>query len=70
MKRKSKGFSPLHIFSAGSITTFAVIQGVKLLAKRSKTVENILNKGFGAVEGRIDDLKHKVMPEEKTSTVQ
>lgn len=62
-----KHFGPLHFFTAGGITTFAVLKGIKFIASRSSTVEKTLHKGFDVAEDRIDDLKEKVLPDNEES---
>lgn len=64
MLRLLKNFGPLHFFTAGGLTTFAVLRGIKFLVTRSNTVEKTLQKGFEVVEDKIDDLKGKVLPDE------
>jgi hypothetical protein len=63
-----KKFGPLHFFTAGGLTTFAVLRAIKLLASRSSTVEKTLQKGFDVVEDKIDDLKGKVLPDQINET--
>lgn len=48
----------------GGLSTFAILQAIRLMAERSKTVETILVKGFDVVEEKIEDLKVQVLPEE------
>lgn len=59
-----KRLGPLHFFTAGGLTTFAVLRGIKMMASRSSTVEKTLRKGFDVVDDKIDDLKGKVLPDE------
>lgn len=58
-------FGPFHYFSAGGLTTLAVLRGIKYLAGRSSTVEKTIQKGFDVVEDKIDDLKGRVLPDHK-----
>ena len=68
MLKLLKNFGPLHFFTAGGLTTYAVLRALKLLATRSSTVEKTLHKGFDVVEDKIEDLKEKVLPEEEVKS--
>ncbi len=68
MLKLLKNFGPLHFFTAGGLTTYAVLRAIKLLATRSSTVEKTLNKGFDVVEDKIEDLKGKVLPDEEVAS--
>jgi len=63
MKLRRK-FGPLHFFTAGGFTVFAVLRAIKYIAGRSSTVEKTLQKGFDVVEEKIDELKGRVLPDE------
>ena len=64
-----KNFGPLHFFTAGGLATFAVLRGIKYLATRSSTVEKTIEMGFGVVEDKLEDLKGKVLPDEKKNSI-
>lgn len=63
--RTFKRVGPLKFLTAGSLTTFFVIKGLRLLAERSKTVDKALHTGFDVVEDKIGNLKGQVLPEER-----
>lgn len=64
----TKYLGPLQFFTAGGLSTYAIIRGIRLMAKRSKKVDQLLHKGFEAVEDKIGDLKEQVIPEENHRT--
>lgn len=69
MLKLLKNLGPIHFFTAGGLTTYAVLRSIKYIASRSSTVEKTLHKGFDVVEDKIDEIKNQVLPgEDETKT--